>query len=254
MIYWSQYYADRKVPSVSDLILTISSVLEKIYKKRNPLARALLFPAIVDTSRFGNGDKLRFRKKMNLGERPVIAFTGSFVHTEGLQLFLEVMARIIKIRPECMVLIAGGSLVPGSDDADQLIKFYRLDSNARHLGMVSENDVIDLQAGSDILVMPKLDDPINHAGLSTKLAEYLASGRAVIASNVGDIGKYLINGQDALVIPPGDMDALEKALLRLLADSELRCKLGSSARQVALRYFDLQTNVALLTDALISKS
>ncbi len=116
--------------------------------------------------------------------------------------------------------------------------------------MIPEEDVIDLQSTSDILVMPKLDDPINQAGLSTKLAEYLASGKAVVASNVGDVGKYLRHEYDALLVPPGDQHALEQGLIRLLEEPELRHKLGINARETALRHFDIKVNMTRLVKAL----
>ena len=116
--------------------------------------------------------------------------------------------------------------------------------------MLDEVDIIELQAGSDILVMPKLDDPVNHAGLSTKLSEYLASGKAVVASNVGDVSKYLVHEKNALLIPPGEVDALAGALLCLLAKPVLRDFLGKNGRQAALKYFDIPVNVTRLANVL----
>jgi glycosyltransferase involved in cell wall biosynthesis len=162
----------------------------------------------------------------------------------------EAMSNIITNYPEVMLIVAGGSLVPDSDDAEKLILEYGLERNALYLGVIPEEDVIDLQGTSDILVMPKLDDPVNHAGLSTKLAEYLASGKAVIASDVGDVRKYVIQEEDALLVRPGDRGALERALLRLLGDPELCKKLGASARQAAVRYFDIKINVKRLVIAM----
>ena len=249
-IYWLQLFADRKVPLISDLLLVISSMLEGIYHQRNPRIPLLVLPTLVDTSRFGSGDRHRFRQKLNVGENPVVTFTGSFVPTEGLQVLFEAMRTIIVKYPKVTLVIAGGSLVSGSDDVEKLIKQFGLVTNARYLGLISEEDVIHLQSASDILVMPKLDNPVNRAGLATKLAEYLASGKAVIASNIGDVGKYLIHGQDALLVPPGDRSALEQALIRLLEEPELCRELGANARQVAIRYFDVRINVKRLINAL----
>jgi glycosyltransferase involved in cell wall biosynthesis len=252
IIYKLQVFADKKVPSYSNIILTISSVLKNIYQYRNPDVPILIFPTLVDTSKFGKGDPYRYRQELILGNRTVISFTGSFVRTEGLHVLIEAIANVLKRNYDLILLIAGGSLVPKSDDAGQLIKQYRLQTNALYLGALSEEDVIDLQAASDILVMPKLDAPVNHAGLSTKLAEYLASEKPVIASNVGDVGKYLIDGQDALLIPPGNRDALEMALLRLLKDRELCNVLGANGRKKAIQHFGIEANVMRLMNILLS--
>lgn len=252
IFYKLQVFADRKVPFYSNIILTISSVLKNIYQYRNPDVPILIFPTLVDTSKFGKGDPYRYRQELSLGNRTVISFTGSFVRTEGLHVLIEAIANVLKRNHDLILLIAGGSLVPKSDDAGQLIKQYRLQTNALYLGALSEEDVIDLQAASDILVMPKLDAPVNHAGLSTKLAEYLASEKPVIASNVGDVGKYLIDGQDALLIPPGNRNALEIALLRLLKDRELCNVLGANGRKKAIQHFGIEANVMRLMNILLS--
>jgi glycosyltransferase involved in cell wall biosynthesis len=252
IIYRLQVVADKKVPYYSNIILTISTVLKNIYKQRNPGIPILIFPSLVDTSRFGKGDPYRYRKELGLGRRMVISFTGSFVRTEGLYILIEAIANIVKRNHDLFLLIAGGSLEPNSDDASQLILQFGLQRYASYLGTLSEEDVIDLQAASDILVMPKLDAPVNHAGLSTKLAEYLASGKPVIASNVGDVGKYLIDGQDALLIPPGKRDALEMAILRLMKDRKLCDLLSVNGRNKAIRHFGIEVNVVNLMETLRS--
>jgi glycosyltransferase involved in cell wall biosynthesis len=150
-----------------------------------------------------------------------------------------------------MLILAGGALGDDAEDVDQLIEQYGLGTSAINLGMIPENDVVDLLAASDILAMPKLDDPVNHAGLSTKLGEYLASGRAVIAADVGDVGKYLTHEKDALLLPPGDREALEEGLLRLLRDARLREQLGLAGKKAALRHFDITANVAGLVRFLV---
>lgn len=250
LIYKLQLIADNKVPALSHQMLTISSLLEKVYHQRSLRSSMLNFPILVDTVRFGTGDQYRFRQKLNIRKRFVITFTGSFTRPQGLRVLIEAIANVVRQYPDVMLLIAGGSLVDDADDADLLINKYDLKANALYLGMLDEVDIIDLQAGSDILVMPKLDDPVNHAGLSTKLSEYLASGKAVIASDVGDVGKYLIHEKHALLVPPGDNDALERAILRLLVNPELRMLLGSNGSKAAIHYFDIRVNVMRLVEAL----
>ncbi|MBA7608748.1 hypothetical protein ES703_15930 [subsurface metagenome] len=252
IIYCFQVLADRKVAFFSDIIFTISSLLQDIYQRRNPHSPVLMFPTLVDTSRFGIGDWYRFRRDLNLKERPVVTFTGSFTRPQGLRILIEAMVGVAKKFPDIMLLIAGGSLAFDADDACKLINQHGLEKNSIYLGTIPETDIIDLLAASDILVMPKLDDPINHAGLSTKLAEYLASGKAVIASNVGDVGKYLVNEQHALVVPPGNRDALEMAVLRLLRDRRLCNFLGANGRKIAIQNFDVKVNVEKLVEALRS--
>ncbi len=246
IIYLFQVLGDRLTPRLSDKMLTISSRLQKIYHRRNPGAPLLIFPTVVDTARFGAGHRSRFRQNLGLRDRPVISFIGSFVRPEGLRLLIEAVAGVIRQESGAALILAGGALGEEVEDVDRLIKQYGLGASAVNLGVIPENDIVDLLAASDILAMPKLDDPVNHAGLSTKLGEYLASGKAVIAANVGDVGKYLVHEKDALLLPPGDREALEDGLLRLIRDADLRQRLGEAGQQAALRHFDVKANVARL--------
>jgi len=250
LIYYTQVMADRLVPLFADVILAISSSIKNKYDRKNYKSKVILFPTLVDTTKFGKGDRKYFRCSLNIGERTIVAFTGSFVRTEGLGLLAEAVSRIIKRYPNLFFIIAGASLVSDSDDADELIERFGLQTNALYLGSITEKEVINLQAAADILVMPKLDVPVNHSGLATKLSEYLVSENPVIASNVGDVEKYLTNEQDALLVPPSDCNALENALVRLLSDKKLRRFIGKNGKKVALNNFDVKINVQRLVNTL----
>ncbi len=250
LVYLLQVLADWTVPALSHLVLVISSRLEGVYRGRCRHAAMIRFPIVVDTHRFRTGDRNRHRQQLNLGDRPCVVYAGSFARPQGLRVLIEAMVKVIEVKPDAVLLVAGGSLAVDADNIHLLIEQNRLDSNTWYLGLLTEKDVIDLLSAADVLVLPKLDDPVNHAGLSTKLGEYLASGNAVIASNVSDISTYLTHEYDALIVPPGDCYALAEAILRLLDDNELRQSLGANGRLVALREFDLGSNVARLVECL----
>jgi glycosyltransferase involved in cell wall biosynthesis len=61
----------------------------------------------------------------------------------------------------------------------------------------------------------------------------MAYGRPVVASAVGGLLDLVVDGQTGLLVPPGDVGALRAALQRLLADAELRRRLGAAARKRA---------------------
>jgi glycosyltransferase involved in cell wall biosynthesis len=73
--------------------------------------------------------------------------------------------------------------------------------------------------------------PLESDGMSRVLFEYLAAGRAVIASRVGVVPEVLRDGVDALLVPAGDAAALAEALVRLTGHPALRERLGRAARQ-----------------------
>jgi glycosyltransferase involved in cell wall biosynthesis len=76
--------------------------------------------------------------------------------------------------------------------------------------------------------------------------EYLAAGRALIASRVGVVPEILSDGEHALLVPAGDASALADALQRLLGDPALRARLGEAGRRLVLeRYSGARVAAAL---------
>jgi glycosyltransferase involved in cell wall biosynthesis len=70
-----------------------------------------------------------------------------------------------------------------------------------------------------------------------KLFEYMASKRAVIASNLPGIAEVITDGENALLVPPGDAPALAAAIQRLRDDAALRQQLAEAAyREVMAHY------------------
>jgi glycosyltransferase involved in cell wall biosynthesis len=188
--------------------------------------------------------------QLGLGDSPIICFTGSLVETEGLSVLCAALEAVRKKGADFRLVVAGASLVANSEQPHALFRKHGLDGVAVFLGMLNQKDVIDLQAGADILVMPKTDHLVNHAGLGTKLSEYLCSGRAVIASKVGDVGLYLRDGIDAILVPPSDTSALEHAIVRLLDDPGLRARLGAAGRNAGCEHFGMRNNVDYLVRSL----
>jgi glycogen(starch) synthase len=72
--------------------------------------------------------------------------------------------------------------------------------------------------------------PSRREGFGVVCAEAMAHGRPVVASSVGGLLDLVVHEETGLLVPPRDVRALRAALERLLADSELRRRMGESAR------------------------
>lgn len=246
-LWWT---GDRLAPRLSSLILVISHELEAHYRGLAPKTRILRLPVVVDVDAFGHGDPQRFRTGHGVSSSGgTVVFTGSFSQPQGVATLVEAVARVVHSHPDAKLLIAGGSMGADVDDVDALIARHSLAVHARNLGRLPRAEVIDLLAAADVCVLPKLDAPVNHAGLSTKLAEYLAAGKPVVASRVGDVSHYLVHEEHALLTRPGDVGELADAIDRLLSDTTLARRLGSAGRRLAEAEFDVRGNVRRLLAA-----
>ena len=91
---------------------------------------------------------------------------------------------------------------------------------------------------TDILVLCSHSE-----GLPFAILEAMSHGKAVIATDIKEIGGVVINGSTGLLVPPGNVDALAGAIVRLIEDPLLRKRLGSGARAFVEKNFSVKTMV-----------
>jgi len=96
------------------------------------------------------------------------------------------------------------------------------------------DDVAQQLAASDVFALASRSE-----GMPLSVLEAMAAGLPVVASAVGGVPELVVDGETALLVPPSDADALARALERLLADGELRRRLGAAGRQRVLERFGL---------------
>jgi glycosyltransferase involved in cell wall biosynthesis len=78
------------------------------------------------------------------------------------------------------------------------------------------------------------------------IAEAMACGKPVVATRVGGIPELVQDGETGFLVPRGDVAQIASRILNLLADRDLRTRLGEAGRRVASERFDLKTNVIQL--------
>jgi glycosyltransferase involved in cell wall biosynthesis len=112
--------------------------------------------------------------------------------------------------------------------------------------MVSHHQVAAYLDASDILVSPHVPLPDGRPffGSPTKLFEYMAMGKAIVASRLDQLAEVLKHNDTALLVNPGDVKQLMDAILLLSQDKRLRNKLGTRAREVAIAQHTWRNNVA----------
>jgi glycosyltransferase involved in cell wall biosynthesis len=103
----------------------------------------------------------------------------------------------------------------------------------------------------DILLSPHvpLEDGSEFFGSPTKLFEYMAMGKGIVASRLGQIGDVLKDEKTALLVEPGNAQQLAEAILRLDTSRELREKLGLAAREAAIASHTWKINAQRVLDA-----
>jgi glycosyltransferase involved in cell wall biosynthesis len=100
------------------------------------------------------------------------------------------------------------------------------------LGFVPHDELQRLYGRAAVVACPS-----RREGFGVACLEAMAHGRPVVATGVGGLRDLVVDGETGLVVPPRDAGALRDALVRLLADRELRLRLGAAGRDRARRHF-----------------
>jgi glycosyltransferase involved in cell wall biosynthesis len=110
-------------------------------------------------------------------------------------------------------------------------------------GFVPHDELQGLYARAAVVACPS-----RREGFGVACLEAMAHGRPVVATDVGGLRDLVVDGETGIVVPPRDPAALRGALERLLADRELRRRLGAAGRERARRHFSWDT----VTDATLA--
>jgi glycosyltransferase involved in cell wall biosynthesis len=129
-----------------------------------------------------------------------------------------------------MTNIADATLLVVGDGPDrQALEAAAPAERVRFLG--TRLDARELLGAADVVVIPSRSE-----GLPLAALEAMAAGRPIVATAVRGLRDLLEDGRTALLVPPGDAQALAAAVRRLLDDPELARSLGDAALQEAGRY------------------
>jgi glycosyltransferase involved in cell wall biosynthesis len=162
------------------------------------------------------------RRELGL-EGPTLAFAGRL----GVQKALDVALDAVAAVPGVALTIAGDG--PERDRLEMRARELGLDGRVRFLGGVSRDAVLRLFRAADASLLPSSWENFPHT-----VVEALAVGSPVIATAVGGVPEVVRDGENGLLVPPGDPEALAAAIRRFFADEELRRRLaGSAAASVA---------------------
>jgi glycosyltransferase involved in cell wall biosynthesis len=189
------------------------------------------------------------RRQVGLAAETVVAgFLGTFGPWHGVLELADAIALAPRNARLTFLMIGDGSL--RAQVEERLRDSGHLD-RVVFTGVVGHDWVPALLDACDILISPHvpLASGAEFFGSPTKLFEYMAMGKGIVASRLGQIGDVLTDGENALLVEPGDAKGLSEAITRLAEDRELRKELGGRARAAAIARHTWQQNAQGVLDA-----
>jgi glycosyltransferase involved in cell wall biosynthesis len=229
-------------------IFVVSDVERRNLERRGVAADKIVFnPNGVDTELFRPGVG-GAEKRLTFGFKPndvVVGFVGTFGPWHGVLELAEAVRAIPGHLPVRFLMVGTGSL------HGEVQRLLQDDRRVVLTGPVGHLEVPALLDACDVLVSPHvpLADGSEFFGSPTKLFEYMAMGKGIVASRLGQIGEVLKAEETAILVEPGNVGALANAMERLATSAELRTRLGKNARDVAVEKHTWKHNAQRVLDA-----
>lgn len=195
-----------------------------------------LVTAAADVNRFKpQPDKGKcIRDKYGLQDLPVVGYVGTFAEWHGVEDIISASERVLKENLSARFLMVGPYFRPTKELAEKI----GVSNACIFTGPVPYNEVSKYINAADILVAPynparsklgmKKDLPYS----PLKVLEYMACGKPVITTSIEPITSIVRDQKTGILIPPGNADALAKAIIILIRNPSLRKEIGIRARKI----------------------
>lgn len=195
-----------------------ATVRQTLYLPNGPLVRSA-------------GDRLSGRQRFGIPQdAPVLLLYTRFFEFSQQRLH-DVLEQVCRQVPRLRVLVVG----QGRHDEERALEQAAIRGGFRDAlvlaGWQDPERLPDCLAAADVAIYLFDDTLVNRTKCPAKLAELAAAGIPVVAERVGQIGEYLIHAESGLLAEAGDVAGLVAAVVQVLGDQELACRLGRAAAQ-----------------------
>jgi glycosyltransferase involved in cell wall biosynthesis len=229
----AQWAACKSYAAAKQIITVSASTKENLVQNWSvPAEKIKIIPNGVNLELFQQHiDTRKVRAEFGLGEAPIIMFVGGFQMWHGLDKLLEAMAVIVKVLPAVRLLLVGDG--PARPFVEQTIRRLNLEKSVTITGFLPHATIPHLLAVADVVTVPYPKLPQEMWFSPLKLYEYMAAGKAIVASSAGQIKNVIRHNENGLLVPPGDVSDLASACLHLFQNEADRVRLGVNARREA---------------------
>jgi len=221
----------------SNLIIVPSSSIADMLSWQNIISKKEVVHLGVNTSKFVKGNKQDAKKEIGFKPRDfVVGYHGRLGREKDLKTLMRAFVRVRAQNPATKLLIVGS----GSQDIENVFK------NQEGVYFVGQkDDVIPYIQAMDVYVIPSLTETTSLSTLEAMSCEV-----AVIATRVGYIKDYIIDGKNGFFFEKQNTFDLFKKICMLMDNSSLRAKIGSEARKTVEAGFRWEETANRIRDAL----
>lgn len=231
----------------ADLLVTTSAD----YAEHSDVARAasrntprVVVPNGVETTTFRpDGDPSWLRQRIGVADSiPVALFVGGLDRPhffKGLSVLIEALKDVPDVH---LAVVGDGDLRPDYETRANAVAPRRV----HFLGKVPLVDLVRCYAGALVTVLPSTS---RGEAFGMVLAESMACGTAVIASDLPGVRTVVADGETGFLVPPGDANALREKILRLASSPDTAREMGARGRDHVVHNYEWRIVVATLAEA-----
>jgi glycosyltransferase involved in cell wall biosynthesis len=183
----------------------------------------------------------QLRQELGVGEAPLALYIGHISYGSEVSLILEALPHVLQAAHDIRIVIVGSG-----DGVPALREQARRAGLAERVvlaGWVDHARTPVYLAAADLALYPYRDTLINRAKSPSKIAAYMAMGKPIVASAVGEIVAYLEGGRAGLLTAPGDARAFAGGMVALLRDPARAARLGRRAEERIWERYDWSRQV-----------
>ena len=237
----------KKLLPLFDGVFVISDKLNTYIQQFNPATQKLL--TVVDLSFFKTEKPSAYPFKY-------IGYCGTISgNKDGVPILIEAFAKITNRFPELkLVLVGNNSNKAAIKETLDAIKRLSLTDKVIFTGLVDRNMMPVILCNAEILVVSKPDNEQNAGNFPIKIGEYLATGKPLVATNVGEIPKFLKDGENAFLAIPGSSESFAQKMEEALSNHDKAFAIGQNGKKIAKDFFDYKIQASVMADFIWKKN
>jgi len=222
------------LPAADHVFVQSEQMRRDVAAEGVPFAKMTPVPMGIDAARFNV--PLSVGRRLIPSAEPCIVYIGALSRVRRLDLLIRALAEVLKQVPNAKLYFVGA----GDDPADEKI----LDKEAERLnvrgsvvmvGHLPQAEALRYVQEADVCVSPIYPNPILNAASPTKLVEYMALGKAVVANDIPE-QRLVIEESGGGYCVPWSEQAFAEAIVTLLSSPEKRTEMGERGRRYALQH------------------
>ena len=201
-------------------------------------SKLIVLPCAADVEAFRpNHQPELLRRNLGLTTEPVVIWVGGFYPWHDLDLLLKSFTLVLQRRPDAkLVLVGDGQTRPS---VERMLQKNGLRQAVILTGAIAHTDVPEMLSIAAVAVVPSAPVPASRGGTGTplKLFEYMAAGKAIVATALNQAAEVIQDGHNGLLVEAGDVNGFAEAMLTLLNNPNERDRLGQNARRQAVEQY-----------------